>query len=73
MTTDYSGKMFPFNMFNVNVIFIIILECPSGSYGVACNAMCGNCRDINKCDHVNGTCPTGCGAGYIGDLCKNRE
>lgn len=52
---------------------IFISECPAGSYGDACNETCGNCRDGNTCDRVNGTCLTGCDAGYEGDLCAIRE
>lgn len=60
-------------MVHVFVIFIIISVCPSGTYGVACNATCEKCRDVNKCDHVNGKCLTGCVAGYMGDLCNICE
>uniref|UniRef100_K1QME5 Multiple epidermal growth factor-like domains 10 n=1 Tax=Magallana gigas TaxID=29159 RepID=K1QME5_MAGGI len=48
------------------------LECDKGSYGLECNGTCGYCRDINQCSNVNGTCLTGCEAGYEGDLCKTH-
>lgn len=35
--------------------------------------MCGHCRDMDQCLNVNGTCATGCGPGYRGDLCKTRK
>lgn len=61
------------NSVHVYAIFINIPECPSGSYWLACTLTCGNCRDVNQCNHINGTCLTGCSAGYMGDLCKTRE
>lgn len=42
-------------------------------YGAAGNKMCGICHDVKTCNHVNGTCLTGCDAGYWGSLCKTRE
>lgn len=35
--------------------------------------MCGHCRDMDQCSQFNGTCATGCGPGYQGNLCKTRE
>lgn len=35
--------------------------------------MCGHCHDMDQCLNVNGTCATGCGPGYRGDLCKTRK
>lgn len=52
---------------------LLIAECHTGFYGVACKEICGNCRDVNQCDHTNGTCLTGCVSGYMGDLCQTRE
>lgn len=53
--------------------FIIVLECDKGSYGIECNEICGQCRDVNECSNINGTCFNGCGAGFNGDLCKTRK
>lgn len=50
------------------MFFFTVLECDKG-----CNETCGHCRDLNQCSNVNGTCLTGCDAGYQGDLCKPRE
>lgn len=47
--------------------------CDISFYGVRCTEKCGHCSDGNLCDHINGTCATGCSAGYQGDLCKSRE
>lgn len=52
---------------------LIVSACAGGSYGVECNKTCGHCRDINQCYHINGTCLTGCDAGYQGNLCKTRK
>lgn len=53
--------------------FIIDLECDRGSYGIECNETCGHCRDVNQCSNGNGSCLTGCDAGFKGDLCKTGE
>lgn len=50
----------------------IFLDCKEGSYGVDCGNKCGHCRDVNQCLHNNGTCLTGCDAGYQGTLCEKR-
>lgn len=55
------------------VVSIIFSGCDGGSYGNECNETCGNCSDVNQCSHINGTCLTGCYAGYKGDLCKTRK
>lgn len=47
--------------------------CDINFYGIRCTEQCGHCSDGNLCDHINGTCATGCSAGYQGDLCKSRE
>ncbi|XP_065943696.1 uncharacterized protein [Magallana gigas] len=46
------------------------LACDKGSYGSQCKEICGHCRDTDQCSNINGTCLTGCDAGYQGDLCK---
>lgn len=51
---------------------IFLTACNKGSYGVDCKETCGNCRDLNLCLHINGTCLNGCDAGYQGYLCKTR-
>lgn len=50
-----------------------VLACRSEFYGIDCIEECGQCRDIDQCHHINGTCLTGCAAGYQGDLCKTRR
>lgn len=52
---------------------IISIACNTGSYGIDCKERCSNCLDVYKCLYTNGTCLTGCVAGYQGNLCKTRE
>lgn len=49
--------------------FFLTKACDKGLFGDNCSETCGHCRD-NKCSNFNGTCITGCDAGYQGDLCK---
>lgn len=49
-----------------------ISACNKGFYGEDCNETCGHCHGTNQCHHVNGTCSSGCAAGYQGDNCKTR-
>ena len=51
----------------------IVLECEFATYGDQCKETCGQCQDLTKCHHKNGTCLTGCKAGYHGVLCKTRK
>lgn len=37
-----------------------------------CKERCGHCREFDQCFHINGTCLTGCDAGYQGEYCKTR-
>lgn len=53
--------------------FVINIECNRGSYGFECNETCGHCRDVNKCLIGNGSCLTGCDAGFKGDVCKTGK
>ena len=48
---------------------IVFIACSSGYYGLNCNNTCGLCRDQQACDHVNGTCLTGCEPGFTRELC----
>ena len=57
----------------LSVLFFIVQECDKGSYGIGCNETCGHCRDFNQCSKVNGSCLTGCDAGYAGDFSKARK
>lgn len=57
----------------VFLAFLSVSVCPIGFYGVACNDICENCRNVSQCHHITGTCVSGCVAGYKGDLCTIRE
>lgn len=50
-----------------------MIDCERGSYEVRCTEKCGHCLDGDKCSHINGTCLTGCDAGYHGGVLKNVE
>lgn len=39
-------------------------------YGDGCNKTCGHCRDVKQCSNIDGTCLTGCSAGYQGEMCN---
>lgn len=38
-------------------------------YGVNCSKSCGNCKNNQQCDHIDGTCMNGCENGYQGFKC----
>ena len=52
---------------------VLLKACVQGTYGKECNSKCGNCLNTDGCDHINGSCITGCAPGYVGDLCKTRK
>lgn len=53
--------------------FCLFSECESGTYGKECKGKCGHCFNSTDCFHVNGTCLSGCGPGYLGNLCTTRN
>lgn len=53
------------------ITLFISTACKTGSYGVNCNATCGHCRNTQECFHIDGSCLTGCEAGYNGSMCKS--
>lgn len=57
----------------LDLVAIFFLVCGFGTYGKQCSGQCGKCQDPAKCHHADGTCLTGCIAGYRGDLCKTCE
>lgn len=58
----------------VSSLFSFInVECSQGNYGINCLQKCGECRGKSPCNKINGSCPDGCSAGYIGSLCSERE
>lgn len=55
------------------ILFYHKKACEYGFYGVDCREICGQCRDIDQCSITNGTCLTGCAAGYYLGFCKERK
>lgn len=49
-----------------------VFECDIGYFGDSCGAVCGHCIDRTPCSSVDGTCTSGCSAGYTGHQC-NKE
>lgn len=45
--------------------------CDKESYGIECKETCGQCRDLNQCYNVNGSCLTGCVAGLMENYVKH--
>ena len=43
--------------------------CDNNSYGIECEFTCGQCRNGEQCNHVDGRCPNGCVSGMSGDKC----
>lgn len=60
-------------MIQYKLFLLIIPECERWLYGIECSETCGHCRDVSQCSNVNGTCLTGCDAGFKGDLCKTGK
>lgn len=50
-----------------------VSECNIGLNDSECIEPCGHCRDGNQCSKINGSCLTGCDAGFKGDLCETSE
>ena len=45
-------------------------ECSSGFYGLGCKTACpGHCKNDESCNHINGTCESGCKDGWTGVTC----
>ena len=47
----------------------MVSECGDNSYGLGCRRTCGNCRNEDTCNEVDGTCPSGWNAGVYGKKC----
>ena len=52
---------------------IFVLECTGNTYGENCSETCGNCLGGEQCNIVNGTCETGCAAGWLGQMCMTGK
>lgn len=52
-----------------NIERCLTTECSGHTYGLECSRICGNCRDWEECDYLNGSCPNGCNKGTMGIKC----
>ena len=48
---------------------IMFSECSVNTFGQNCSRTCGHCLGAERCNHIDGTCETGCAAGWQGRLC----
>ena len=55
------------------IIYLCILDCDSGTWGVNCANNCGQCHSGTVCDAVNGECQLGCKPGWKGHLCNESK
>ncbi|XP_052695408.1 uncharacterized protein LOC128173778 isoform X1 [Crassostrea angulata] len=70
MNVSYPKKYSPF--VQSNLCEVEVYECSPGNYGINCLQKCGECRGKSPCNKINGSCPDGCSAGYIGSLCSEQ-
>ena len=54
----------------ISSLTLLLIECLRGTYGINCSHLCGHCSDIYHCSIADGTCQTGCKAGYKGPQCQ---
>lgn len=62
-----------FNNFLRVLFFKKISECNNNMYGEHCSKLCGKCRVLKQCNHINGTCFHGCEVGYEGQTCTDSK
>lgn len=57
---------------NPNLFFLsfYVSECHLGNYGMNCTSTCGHCLRISDCSRFDGTCHSGCSAGYYKKSCQ---
>lgn len=47
--------------------------CPDSTFGETCKFTCGHCYDDEICNHINGSCPSGCASGWSGAICDKGD
>ena len=54
-------------------IFLSLVECPEGNFGIGCLETCQNCSGGLICNFVTGVCPVPgtCPPGFTGVNCQN--
>lgn len=55
------------------IFFTHDIECGNGKYGSNCLLNCGHCKKMSDCNHVDGSCMSGCFPGYNGSRCIDRK
>lgn len=55
------------------LLSLIFAACSNGTFGVDCELTCGHCYVNSACDHVNGSCASGCASGWAGTVCNESE
>lgn len=58
---------------NISEGTCITIGCDNNVYGPACKRSCGNCLNRKDCYHINGSCLSGCKAGYKGEKCMDGK
>lgn len=57
----------------VSIITCLCIACSNGTFGEGCKLKCGHCYGNSACDHVNGSCVSGCASGWTGTVCNKSE
>ena len=60
---------FRFRKYLYKCIDVTITGCDGRKYTNDCSEECGYCRNLEWCNHINGTCWNGCERGYRGLRC----
>ena len=60
-------------MLNVSIVFLLLLACDDGYYGINCTLKCGNCSENAACNKTTGECPGGCSSGWKSPLCNESR
>ena len=58
---------------NVFIVFLLLLACDDGNYGINCTLKCGNCSENAACNKTTGECPSGCSSGWQPPLCNESR
>ena len=67
----YKDKVYDqFVMVNIPTF---LSECADNTYGPQCSERCGQCRDKEQCNFVDGSCQNGCEKGKQGAKCERGE
>ncbi|XP_046374173.2 protein draper-like isoform X1 [Haliotis rufescens] len=73
VTCDGTGRYFTItHSMKLILCEVEIYVCSNGNYGRQCSNSCieRRCAGDSQCDHVRGTCISGCEAGWIGEDCR---